>query len=306
VTKAVQQFNNTNGKNGMVVADTPIKYMERTRHYYRALGYTRDYVWATFDDVPFTELPKPLSQLRIALITTASPNDFDGVKRVWSGNVSPPPPSLYTDNVAWDKESTHTKDRESFLPIEAASNLAAEGVFAGLTARFHGVPTEYSQRETREEDAPKILTQVRDDGADAAVLCPLCPVCHQTLSMVARHLEANGIPTVFIGSALDVVEYCGVPRFYFNDFPLGNPCGHPWKPEMQRDIVRQALLLFETAQGPRTTVKSPFTWHENGSVWRARYGRVDPADKQRLVELGEERRRQQAARNKPNQPASAG
>jgi D-proline reductase (dithiol) PrdB len=294
------------GKGGMVDADAPIRYMDRTRHYYRALGYTRDYVWATFDNVPFAELRKPLSQLRIALITTASPEDFDGVKRVWSGNVSPPPPSLYTDNVAWDKESTHTKDRESFLPIEAASKLAAEGVFAGLTARFHGVPTEYSQRKTREEDAPKVLTHVREDEADVAVLCPLCPVCHQTVSMVARHLEANGIPTVIVGSALDIVEHCGVPRFYFNDFPLGNPCGPPWKPEMQRNIVLQALRLFETARGPRTTLKSPFTWHEDGAVWRARYGRVDPADKQRLWELGEERRRQQAARKKANRPASPG
>jgi hypothetical protein len=288
----------------MDVADAPINYRERTRHYYRALGYARDYVWATFDDVPFAPLPKPLSQSRIALITTASPIDFDGVKRVWSGNVSPPPPSLYTDNVAWDKESTHTKDRESFLPIEAASKLAVEGMFARLTARFHGVPTEYSQRKTREEDAPAILQRIREDGADAALLCPLCPVCHQTVSLVARHLEANAIPTVIVGSALDVVEHCGVPRFYFNDFPLGNPCGHPWNPEMQRDIVGRTLQLLETARGPRTTIKSPFAWHENGAVWRARYGRVDPADRQRLFALGEERRRQQAARKRVGEAAS--
>jgi D-proline reductase (dithiol) PrdB len=285
-----------------MVADAPIEYMERTRDYYRALGYTRDYVWANFDDVPFTALPKPLPRSRIVLITTAMPHDFDGIRRVWSGSVSPPPASLHTDDVAWDKESTHTKDRESFLPIEAASKLAAEGLFAGLTARFHGVPTEYSQRKTREEDAPAILARVREDGADAAVLCPLCPVCHQTISLVARHLEANGIPTVIIGSALDVVEHCGVPRFYFNDFPLGNPCGHPWQPEMQREIMRRALRLFETARGPRTTVKSPFTWHEDGAVWRARYGRVDAAEKQRLFALGEERRQQQAARKGAGPP----
>lgn len=282
----------------MAAADAPIEYMERTRHYYRALGYTRDYVWANFADVPFAPLAKPLAQARIALITTAMPSDFNGVRRVWSGNVSPPPAGLHTNDVAWDKESTHTNDRESFLPIEAASKLATDGVFAGLTPRFHGVPTEYSQRKTREEDAPEILTRLRADGADAAVLCPLCPVCHQTIGLVARHLEANGIPTVIIGSALDVVEHCGVPRFYFNDFPLGNPCGHPWQPQMQRDIVRHALRLFENATGPRTTVKSPFTWHEDGAVWRARYGRVDAADKQRLLELGAERRRQQAARKK--------
>jgi D-proline reductase (dithiol) PrdB len=201
---------------------------------------------------------------------------------------------LFTDNVAWNKESTHTNDRASFLPIETAAELASEGLFGGLAARFHGVPTEYSQRKTLTEDAPEILSRVREDRADAAVLCPLCPVCHQTVSLVARHLETNGIPTVIVGSALDVVEHCGVPRFYFTDFPLGNPCGHPWQPEMQREIIRQALSLFETVKTPRTTVMAPFSWKEDGVVWRARYGRVDPTEKERLLKLGKERRRQQA------------
>jgi hypothetical protein len=268
--------------------------MERTRQYYRALGYANDYVWAKFDDVPFAPLARPLSELRIALITTASPADFDGVKRVWSGAVSPPPSKLFTDNVAWDKESTHTDDRESFLPIEAASGWARGGIFKSLTARFHGVPTEYSQRKTRERDAPEILARLRQDGADAAILCPLCPVCHQTISLVARHLEANGIPTVIIGSALDVVEHCGVPRFYFTDFPLGNPCGHPYAHDMQRAIVREALNLLETANAPRTTVKAPFAWKEEGAIWRERYGRVTPENRERLLKQGDERRARQA------------
>ena len=157
----------------MTQADEPVRYIERTRNYYRALGYAKDYAWAQHDEVPFARLAKPLSASRIALITTASPVDFRGIKQVWSGPVSPPPARLFTTNLAWDKESTHTDDRESFLPIEAASNLAAEGVFAGLTARFHGVPTEYSQRKTTEEDAPQVLRRLRDDGADAAILCPL-------------------------------------------------------------------------------------------------------------------------------------
>jgi D-proline reductase (dithiol) PrdB len=280
----------------MTSTDGPVQYMPRTLHYYRALGYDRDYVWATHDHVPFTPLAKPLAQSRVALITTASPPDFDGVKRVWSGRVSSPPPTLFTDNVAWDKESTHTNDRASFLPIEAVSTLASEGLVAGLTEYFHGVPTEYSQRKTRTADAPEILSRVRADEADVAILCPLCPVCHQTLSLVARHLEANGIPTVLIGSAKDVVEYCGVARFYFTDFPLGNPCGHPWRPDMQLEIVRQALRLFEEANAPRTTVTAPFSWREDGALWRPRYGRVDPSNLDRLSAIGDERRRQQAAK----------
>jgi len=114
------------------------------------------------------------------------------------------------------------------------------------------------------------------------------------VSLVARHLEANGIPTVIIGSARDVVEYCGVPRFLFTDFPLGNPCGHPWDREMQEKIVRQALDLLANAAGPRTTVKAPFAWKASDPEWRARYGRVDPAERERLLAIGEERRRQKA------------
>ncbi len=157
----------------MTEANEPIRYIERTRRYYRALGYTKDYVWARHDDVPFARLGKPLSASRIALVSTASPADFKGTKQVWSGRVSPPPARLLTANLAWDKESTHTDDRESFLPIETAAALAADGLFAGLAARFHGVPTEYSQRKTTEEDAPQVLARLRDDGADAAILCPL-------------------------------------------------------------------------------------------------------------------------------------
>ena len=81
--------------------------------------------------------------------------------------------ALHTANLAWDKESTHTDDRGSFLPIEVASKLARDGVFAGLAPRFHGVPTEYSQRSTTDDVAPKVLQRLRDDGADAAILCPL-------------------------------------------------------------------------------------------------------------------------------------
>ena len=105
------------------------------------------------------------------------------------------------------------------------------------------------------------------------------------------------MPTVIIGSARDIVEHCGVPRFLFSDFPLGNPCGHPWNGDMQQRIVAQALGLLETATGPRTTVGAPFAWKPDPD-WRARYNRVRPEDRERLLAVGDARRRKrgQAAR----------
>jgi len=92
------------------------------------------------------------------------------------------------------------------------------------------------------------------------------------VSLVARHLETNGISTAVIGSAKDIVEQCGVPRFVFTDFPLGNPCGKPDDSTMQRAIVGIALDLLETAGHARTTVQTPFYWDTTGE-WRDAYMR---------------------------------
>lgn len=109
------------------------------------------------------------------------------------------------------------------------------------------------------------------------------------MSLVARHLEAGGISTVVVGSARDVVEHCGVPRFLFTDFPLGNPCGKPWDVEMQRQIVGRALDLLESAIAPRTTVQAPFLWSDDFG-WRERYARIDPSKTEELRKAGEARR----------------
>jgi D-proline reductase (dithiol) PrdB len=100
------------------------------------------------------------------------------------------------------------------------------------------------------------------------------------VSLVARHLEANGIATVILGSARDIVEHCGVPRLVFTDFPLGNPCGKPDDVAMQRTIVGLGLDLLEKAFAPRTTVQTPFVWSEDQSG-RDNYMRVESADPSR-------------------------
>ena len=75
-------------------------------------------------------------------------------------------------------------------------------------------------------------------------------MCHQTVSLAARHLEESGIPTVTFGCARDIVESCGVPRFVFSDFPLGNPPGRPCDLDMQRAVLQMGLDLLVSAQGP--------------------------------------------------------
>ena len=89
------------------------------------------------------------------------------------------------------------------------------------------------------------------------------------MSLVSRTLEANGIPTVVIGSARDIVEECGVARFLFSDFPLGNSCGKPHEPDLQRQILVEALSSFETMTAPGSMNELPFRWSED-EEWKAK------------------------------------
>ena len=93
------------------------------------------------------------------------------------------------------------------------------------------------------------------------------------MSLVARYLEANGIPTVVMGCAKDIVEFAGVPRFLFSDFPLGNSAGKPHEPDTQTFTHDLALRVLESAVGPRTTVQSSLRWAEDGD-WKLDYSNV--------------------------------
>ena len=118
-------------------------------------------------------------------------------------------------------------------------------------------------------------------------------MCHQTVSLVARHLEAEGIATVIIGSAHDIVETAGVPRFVFVDYPLGNPCGKPGDTAEQRSIVEASLELLTAAIAPRMTLRMPLEW--GADDWRANFMHVGPDNIEELRAAGRRRMEKQAA-----------
>lgn len=113
------------------------------------------------------------------------------------------------------------------------------------------------------------------------------------MGLVARHLESNGLPTVILGAAWDIVTHCGAPRFAFLDFPLGNPCGRPFDRDMQAEVLSTAVDLFETAPAPGTTVTLPYRWSDDES-WRDGYFKVSEDNLDDLRRAGEERRAMRA------------
>jgi hypothetical protein len=131
-------------------------------------------------------------------------------------------------------------------------------------------------------DAPEILARCKADGVDAAILVPNCPVCHQTTALTARHLEANGISTVVMGCAKDIVEHAAAPRFLFSDFPLGNSAGKPDDMASQVSTLELALKTLETAPAARTTIQSPLRWSADAS-WKLDYNNVSKMPAEELA-----------------------
>jgi D-proline reductase (dithiol) PrdB len=267
--------------------DAPIPYLQRIRSYYQALGYGAPYRWAHFGHVPFHALAKPLSQCRLTIVTTAAPfqpekgdqgpgapyNSAAKFFTVYSGDTTVDH-DLRISHIAIDRAHTSAEDSGTYFPLPELRRFAADGRIGSVAPRFHGLPTNRSHRVTIEVDCSEVVRRCTEDQVDAALLLPNCPVCHQSVSLAARALEESGIATVVMGCAKDIVEYVGVPRFLFSDFPLGNAAGRPHDRASQAFTLDLALSLLAGAPAPRTTVQSPWTWSDRPD-WKLDYCNIE-------------------------------
>ena len=258
-------------------------YMERIRNYYQILGYGAPYEWAQHDDVPFASPQKPLSEMRIGIVTTAAPfqpgKGDQGPRAPYNGapkffqvyaDAIDPFPDLRIAHIAIDRAHTTASDIASYFPLAALMKLAAAGYIGSVSPRFYGLPTNRSKRTTRDIDSKALLAFCQEDHVDAVVLVPNCPVCHQSVALAAHCLETAGITTVIMGCAKDIIEHIGVPRLLFNDLPLGNAAGLPDDPAAQDLVAQLAVDMLVEAAAPRSTKQSPLIW-SGAADWKKDY-----------------------------------
>ena len=157
-----------------------VSYIDKSREYYAAHGYKTPYEWAANDDAPFTPLPKPLSECKIGVITTAYflpdgfvyrvPADLPRLPHVDERSATN---NLDTRYLSWAKDETHTEDTESFLPLARLDELAERGRVGSVSDRFYCLPTQYSHRQTERRDAPRVLEWLQEDDIDVVLMVPL-------------------------------------------------------------------------------------------------------------------------------------
>lgn len=163
-----------------------VRYIDRTREYYLSQGYDKPYRWAQNDAAPFAPLSKPLSECRVAIVSTSdvkvredentpeheSVNLF-GVGNVYSLPSDIPIERLHSKQEHFDKNATTLDDVNAYYPIEILHQLADSGRIGSVASRCHGVYTAYSQRKTNEADAPEVLRRLREDDVDVVLLTPV-------------------------------------------------------------------------------------------------------------------------------------
>ncbi|HVC40239.1 MAG TPA: hypothetical protein VNH20_09800 [Candidatus Dormibacteraeota bacterium] len=148
-------------------------------------------------------------------------------------------------------------------PYQRLSELASSGLI-GAAATHHlsmlGAIKALVPLVTK--TGPALADTIRAAGADLVLIVPLCPACHQSMGLLARVLESEGLVTVSITGARDITERVRPPRAAFLDYPLGNALGRPHQIEEQRAICLSVLGLAELVEVPGEIADLPYAWPE--------------------------------------------
>ena len=121
------------------------------------------------------------------------------------------------------------------------------------------------------------------------------------MSLIARVLEAGGIPTVTFSNARDITTSAGNPRLVFTNYPLGNCVGRPFDRENQRAILNAGFKLLETADRPGLVVDTPHVWSADSDWMRLIF-----SDAQPFTSDAAEAKRQEALQRAREQKARQG
>ncbi len=82
------------------------------------------------------------------------------------------------------------------------------------------------------------------------------------MGLIARAIEAAGIPTVCVVMNRDIAENVGIPRALHVRFPYGAPLGPAGHADTQLAVIREALGLLTQAAAPARVIESTVEWPE--------------------------------------------
>jgi D-proline reductase (dithiol) PrdB len=214
---------------------------------------------------PWSPMPLPLARANIALITSAglyppdsTPFDMRALSGDWSIRLLPSELSandMLLSPVRFDRSQVD-RDKNVVYPVDRLRELIAEGAVAEMPKHHIGMMGYVlNTRALLQETVPEILAHLRRQYVDAVVLVPACIFCHQTLGLVAREVEAAGIPTVMLANLERPVRSVKPPRVVLSDAACGHTLGPASSPRFQRERLHLALRQLEEMREPGSILR---------------------------------------------------
>ena len=220
-------------------------------------GVTEEkYPYVKNQRAPFTPARRALPMLNLALISSAGAY-IDGTPEFVGEDLSYREIPIEVDASdlrfaakGYDPTAV-TQDNNSLLPIERLLEFERNGIIGQLNGvfwSFSGYITNAAS--VAEELGPKLVERLQRYEVQAALLVPASRVCHQSVGLIARMIEAAGIPTMTIAVVKEIVESVRPPRVALYNGELGSVAGKPNFPEHQRRILDESLRLIEPMDQP--------------------------------------------------------
>jgi len=206
-------------------------------------------------DKPYTKLSKTLNQSKLALITSSGlykkdeqAFDTQALLGDTSFRIIQKTDNLNTLEIAhthYDHKFIR-QDINTVYPIKHLETLVNENLLGSLADSHYSFCGFVLDTENLiEETAKGILQELKKNHVDIALLAPVWPVCNQSVGLIARFLEENGIPTVTLNMFKELGEYNQPPRIIFTDNEFGSPFGKPHDDEEQLSLVKKCIMKFQ-------------------------------------------------------------
>ena len=144
-------------------------------------------------------------------------------------------------------------DRNCQIPIDRLLEYQANSVIGSLNNVWWSISSYIpNARRIAEEVAPEIAARLHRYEIQTALLIPASRLCHQTLGIIARHIEESGIPTMMLSVDPAMTDKVRPPRTAYYKGELGSVAGKPNWREYQLRILDEALRWTETFDQPGT------------------------------------------------------
>ena len=209
---------------------------------------------------PFTPLKRALPMLNLGLVSSAGAfidgtDPFDVGSKDGDLSYREIPIEVEAEDIKYAAKgydpAAVQQDRNVQIPVDRLMEYQANAVIGGLNSVWWSISSHIpNARRVAEELGPEIATRLHRYDVKVALLIPASRLCHQTLGIVARAIEASGIPTMMISVSPKFTDIVRPPRTAYYNGDLGSVAGKPNFPEYQLRILDEAIRWTETFDQP--------------------------------------------------------